>query len=138
MKCCSWPLILALAISIGIALVVAVFFAQPKLHKFGGGKTSPDGRYLANVFATVERRFLRPPVCYYEVTLFGPSSSSEKNETNYRFSTQPIARILVPVLTESELRKTRGESPFPIEWEKDSRSVAFIIGHAKIQFASEK
>lgn len=127
--------LLALAVGIllsSVALGLWLFILSTYPVKVGGGKSSPDRKYLATIRAVTELSFNGRKEYYYEMLLLSAASQKEKQLTNSSYSATPEKIIRIPVKSKGDLRRTRATPPYPLVWAEDSSSVTAKINGVRV------
>lgn len=127
--------LLLIATIVGLLFLPIVLAPQPV--SAGGGRVSPDDRYIATLTAVKVPRYFRRTICYYELNCYGRAGEEERVRTNAQFRSVPLHSIRIPIADEEQLITVRGEPPFPIQWDSDSRGVNTRIGAIKIEIVVE-
>lgn len=123
--------LLLAAVIVGLICVPIILAPQPV--SAGGGRVSPDGRYLAALYAVKVPHYFRKTVCYYELKCYGRATEEERLRTNAQFGSVPLHSVKIPIADEERLITVRGEPPFPILWDRDSSRFQTQIGVVGIQ-----
>lgn len=114
-----------------IGLIVGMkISAHENRMVIGGMVTSPDGRWLANLNAVIVKKC--GSQFFYEFVVYASASEEQRLKTNYSFVTKPAKIVCVPVISEDQLIKRRGEVPFPVQWSEDSKIVETKIEGVEI------